>query len=257
MRKRRTLIALMAMGLLPLTSLGQDTVQTIEQEGIERTAEGRDVQQQVTDLNEQSRKLIDEYYAHLKLVDGLKLYNGMLQKQLDAQVAEIDTLQTSIADVATVERQILPLMSRMIDGLEQFIGFDVPFLMEERQERVANLRDLLPRADVTVAEKSRRVLEAYQIENDYGRTIEAYRGKLALGTATFDADFLRVGRVALMYRVVGSQDVGFWDHQDKQWIPLEGGRWRRYVGQGLKVARQEVAPELISVALDARQEVQR
>lgn len=253
-RKR---VAVVLVGLLSTGALAQDQVREIEREGIERTAEGRETQQSVDKLHDQSRKLIDEYYAHLKLVDGLKLYNGMLQQQLDGQAEEIGILQTSIADVATVERQILPLMSRMIDGLEHFIGFDVPFLMDERQQRVADLRGLLPRADVTVAEKSRRVMEAYQIENDYGRTIEAYRGKLALGTATFDADFLRVGRVSLMYRVVGSNDVGYWDHTNKDWVPLEGGRWRRYVAQGLKVARQEVAPELISVALDSQQEVQR
>ena len=243
MSKRWGLIALIVAGSCSLGVPAQEAVEKIEREGIKRTAEGRNVQQKVDKLHDESRKLVDEYYAHLKLVDGLKLYNGMLQRQLEGQAEEIDVLQTSIADVATVERQILPLMSRMIDGLAQFIGFDVPFLLEERQERVENLRALLPRADVTVAEKSRRVLEAYQIENDYGRTIEAYRGKLSLGTSTFDADFLRVGRVALMYRVVGSEEVG--------------GRWRRYISQGLKVARQEVAPELISVALDSGQEVQR
>ena len=257
MSRCRRQMALLLVGLLPLTAAAQEPVQQIEREGIERTAEGRAVQKQVDKLHDESRKLIDEYYAHLKLVDGLKLYNGMLQQQLDAQAEEIGILQRSIADVATVERQILPLMSRMIEGLEQFVGFDLPFLLEERQQRIANLRDLLPRADVTVAEKSRRVLEAYQIENDYGRTIEAYRGKLALGTSTFDADYLRIGRVALMYRVVGSEDVGYWDHKNKEWVPLETGRWRRYVGQGLKVARQEVAPELISVALDSGQEVRR
>ncbi len=239
------------------SALAQDTVREIEQEGIQRTGDGRAVQQQVDKLHSESRDLVDEYYAHLKLVDGLKLYNAMLQRQLENQAEEISILQTSIAEVATVERQILPIMSRMIDGLEQFIGFDVPFLMQERQDRVMDLRALLPRADVTVAEKTRRVMEAYQIENDYGRTIEAYRGKLDLASASFDADFLRVGRVALMYRVVGSDDIGFWDQQGKQWVPLSSGRWRRYVDQGLKVARQEIAPELISVAIDPAQEVQR
>lgn len=245
------------LGVLSLAASAQDQVRQIEQEGIERTAEGRKVQKQVDRLHDQARDLIDDYYAHLKLVDGLKLYNTMLQQQLDAQDEEIQVLQKSIADVATVERQILPLMSRMIDGLEHFIGFDVPFLLDEREQRVADLRALLPRADVTVAEKTRRVLEAYQIENDYGRTIEAYRGKLDLAAASFDADFLRVGRVALMYRVVGSEDIGFWDQDDQAWVPLSSGRWRRYIDQGLKVARQEIAPELISVAIDPAQEVRR
>ncbi|MEE4659163.1 MAG: DUF3450 domain-containing protein [Halieaceae bacterium] len=248
---------LLVLGLFSAAGQAQEKVQEIEQQGIERAAEGRVVQKKVTSLRDETRTLVDDYYAHLKLVDGLKLYNAMLQRQLDNQAEEIDILTGSIAEVATVERQILPLMSRMIDGLEHFIGFDVPFLLEERTSRVEELRALLPRADVTVAEKTRRVMEAYQIENDYGRTIEAYRGKLDLGTASFDADFLRVGRVALMYRLVGGDQVGFWDHDDSQWVELSSGRWRRYIDQGLKVARQEVAPELISVAIDPQQEIQR
>ena len=250
-----TRITLTLLALLAPAVLAQ--VPQIEQEGIERAADGQRVQQQVDQLHEKTRNLVDDYYAHLKLVQGLRMYNRMLQQQLNAQDDEIVLLQTSISEVATVERQILPLMSRMIDGLDQFVALDVPFLLEERRKRINGLRALLPRADVTVAEKTRRVMEAYQIENDYGRTIEAYKAKLELPGASFDADFLRVGRVTLMYRVVGSEDVGYWDIAGQAWVPLGSGRWRRYINQGLKVARQEVAPELISVALDSRQEVRR
>ncbi len=253
----RRLITIPFLCALFLAPFAISQVEQIEQEGIERTAAGQAAQKKVDALHEDTRDLVDDYYAHLKLVQGLRMYNNMLQQQLDAQDEEINTLQRSIADVATVERQILPLMSRMIDGLDQFVALDVPFLMEERQARVEGLRQLLPRADVTVAEKTRRVMEAYQIENDYGRTIEAYKGKLDMANASFDADFLRVGRVALMYRIVGSEEVGYWDMVGRQWTPLSSGRWRRYIDQGLKVARQEVAPELISVALDSKQEVRR
>jgi hypothetical protein len=243
--------------LLAVQSAAQDQVQQIEQEGLERTEAGQKVQRKVDDLHENTRGLIDQYESHLKLVEGLRMYNNMLAKQLEGQTEEIGILRNSIADVAIVERQILPLMSRMIDGLEQFIELDVPFLLKERRERVAKLRELLLRADVTVAEKSRRVLEAYQIENDYGRTIEAYKDKLALTDASFDADFLRIGRVALMYRIVGNEDVGFWDVESQAWVELDGVPWRRYIEQGLKIARQEIAPELISVAINPEQEVSR
>ena len=253
----RRLITVPVLATIFLAPFVIAQVEQIEQEGIERTAAGQAAQKKVDSLHEDTRDLVDDYYAHLKLVQGLRMYNNMLQQQLDAQDQEVAILQRSIAEVATVERQILPLMSRMIDGLDQFVALDVPFLMEERKARVDGLRDLLPRADVTVAEKTRRVMEAYQIENDYGRTIEAYKGKLDMDNASFDADFLRVGRVALMYRVVGSEDVGYWDNAGQQWVPLSSARWRRYIEQGLKVARQEVAPELISVALDSQQEVRR
>ena len=248
-----SLVLLMsAMGLS-----AREQVEQLEQEGLERTAEGQAVQKQIDGLHDQTRSLIDEYHSHLKLVEGLRMYNDMLQKQLDFQQQDISGLRTSISDVAIVERQILPLMSRMIDGLEQFVDLDIPFLLEERQQRVVGLRELLLRADVTVAEKARRVLEAYQIENDYGRTIEAYKAKLDLAGASFDADFLRVGRVALMYRTVGNEDVGYWNASEGSWVQLDGAAWRRHIEQGLKIARQEIAPELISVALDSSAEVRR
>ena len=54
------------------------------------------------------------------------------------------------------------------------MDLDIPFLMEERMERIAFLQDTLDRADVSVAEKFSQVLQAYQVENTYGTTIEAY-----------------------------------------------------------------------------------
>lgn len=257
MAKKLTIMTVLLVLGFCLPASAQETVKQIEQEGIERTGEGQAAQGKIDTLNEDTRGLVDDYQAHLKLVEGLRMYNRMLARQLENQDEEIGILQKSIGDVAIVERQILPLMSRMIDGLEQFISLDVPFLLAEREDRIEKLRALLLRADVTVAEKSRRVLEAYQIENDYGRTIESYKDKLALGTASFDADFLRIGRVALMYRTVGNEDVGFWNTESGGWEELPSVPYRRYVEQGLKIANQEIAPELISVPINPALEVQR
>lgn len=229
------------------------SLEQIEREGLARNEERVAKQGEVDATHAETRLLIDDYRAELKIVEGLETYIQMLDKQLGAQEADIATLQRSITDVAVIERQILPLMARMIDGLEQFVALDVPFLPEERARRVADLRKLLARSDVTVAEKSRRVFEAYQIETDYGRTIEAYRAKLSLGGASFDADFLRIGRVALMYRTVGDERLGFWDVKSGDWQSLGNTPYRRLMEQGLKVARQEVAPELLTVPLNMRQ----
>lgn len=231
----------------------RETLRAIEQTGGERSEERRKAQATIDDLHGETRALVDSYRAELKVVEGLETYIEMLDVQLANQEQEIDTLQTSITDVAVIERQVLPLLARMIEGLEQFVALDVPFLPEERRERVRKLRALLSRSDVTVAEKARRVFEAFQIENDYGRTIEAYRAKLDLEGGSFDADFLRVGRVALMYRTVGDERLGFWagDH----WESLPDSPYRRLLEQGLRVARQEVAPELLTIPLaSARRE---
>jgi hypothetical protein len=251
----RSVIALAVSAAAVLPAAAQDAVQQIEQEGIKRIEQGQAVQKKIDAMHDSTRSLEEEYYTHLKLVEGLHLYNSMLGKQLESQREEIGLLNSSISEVAVVSRQILPLMSRMVDGLEQFVELDVPFLLAERRQRVEKMRALLVRADVMVAEKVRRVMEAYQVENDYGRTIEAYKDKLQLGDASFDADFLRIGRVGLLYRTVGSDNVGYWNMTEGVWEPLESTPWRRHIEQGLKVARQEVAPELISIAMDGAQEV--
>ncbi len=242
--------ALWLFALLVLPALvSADPLEGIEKEESARIAEGQAAQDKVDAISDHNRDLVDEYRAELKLVEGLETYVGMLDRQLQGQQQEIATLQTSIGDVAVVERQILPLMSRMIDTLDEFVQLDVPFLLDERRQRVQKLRALLSRADVTVAEKCRRVFEAYQIENEYGWTIEAYKAKLQLGEASYDADFLRIGRTALMYQTVGGERLGYWDPQAKKWADLDAVPYRRFIEKGLKVARQEVAPELIFVPL--------
>jgi len=256
MRNRKSFVTrifsplLLTASFVPAIAVAQDdgALRALESEGAERNEERRESQGQVDEVHEDTRRLIDEYRAELKIVEGLETYITMLDQQIVSQLNEAEILRNSIGEVAVIERQILPLMARMIDGLEQFVSLDIPFLPDERSKRIADLRTLLARSDVTVAEKSRRVFEAYQIESDYGRTIEAYRAKLALEGASFDADFLRVGRTALVYRTVGDERLGYWN--GKGWEPLPSSPYRRYIEKALKVARQEIAPELLTIPLN-------
>ena len=105
----------------------------------------------------------------------------------------------------------------------------------------------MERADLTVAEKTRRVFEAFQIENDYGNTLEAYTGKLDIDDRTFDVDYLRIGRISLLYRTVANDRFGHWDTREKRWIETAESQYRRNIDKGLRIARQEMAPELFSV----------
>lgn len=250
MRRRLSGIGATLALLLAVPAMPQSDLDAVEAEGIERIEENRDAEEAVADVGAATRDIVDEYRTELKLVDGLETYVKMLDLQLNSQEEEIAALRTSITDVAVIERQILPLLVRMLDTLDQFIDGDLPFLEVERRERLAKLRTMLERSDVTVAEKARRVFEAYQIENDYGRTIEAYTAKLETGDGSFDAEFLRIGRVGLMYRALGTDRVGYWDQKARRWEAADRVPWARMVEQGLKVARQEIAPELIFVNLD-------
>ncbi len=237
-------------------AFAQDPVEPVLQEEAERISDNQQAQRQVSDVHGDTLDLVSQYQVKLKVVDGLKVYNALLQDQLDAQDREATTLRSSIANATVIERQMVPLMMRMLNGLEEFIDLDVPFLLEERQERVDNLRALMKRADLTVAEKSRRVFEAFQIENDYGRTLEAYKGKLDLGDRSYDVDFLRIGRLALLYRSVGNDRFGHWDRQARQWVETDQSQFRRNVDRGLRIARQEMAPELVTIPVPPAEEMQ-
>jgi hypothetical protein len=152
-------------------------------------------------------------------------------------------IEASIDQVEVISRQIVPSMTRMIASLKLFIDLDVPFLMEERTERVANLELLLVEPDVNDAEKFRKVTEAYQIENDYGRTIEAYSGSLLIGDENRRVDFLRIGRVAFMYQTQDGKLSGVWDQEARRW--QEADSYKNEIRAGLKIANKQVAPDLL------------
>jgi hypothetical protein len=244
----RTLCAAGLLCALSAAALSQDDpTRPIVAEEQRRIGENQQAQRKVDQVYSGTADLVNEFQSKLKVVDGLKVYNALLAKQLAGQEADIETLRNSIANATVIERQMVPLLIRMLDGLEEFIALDIPFLLEERKERVEKLRALMERPDLTVAEKTRRVFEAYQIENDYGRTLEAYKGKLDLADRSFDVDYLRVGRLALLFRSVGNDVFGHWDAASGEWVEDTASQYQRNVDKGLAIARTEMAPELFSV----------
>jgi hypothetical protein len=189
---------------------------------------------------DETREIERRYRAITKEVDGLEVYNALLQKQIDSQGQEIADLNRSIDQVSVIERQVTPLMMRMVESLEQFVELDVPFLLEERRKRVSFLAALLERSDVTVAEKFRRVLEAY-------------KGSLEVAGGSREVDFLRIGRTALLYQTVDGEIFGMWDKAAREWVPLPA-EYRNQIKNGIKIARKQVAPDLLLLPVAAPEE---
>ena len=156
--------------------------------------------------------------------------------------------------VELVGRSVTPLMLRMIEAIEAFVSLDVPFLQKERAERIAALRSMIGRADVSNAEKYRTIMEAYQIENEYGRTIEAYRSTIERDGDKKTVDFLRFGRIALVYQTLDGGESGVWDQQQREWLLLDDS-YRTSIRAGLRIARKQLAPDLIRLPLPAAQNI--
>lgn len=219
-------------------------------QGVSRLDKAQSHQQKVDNVDLTTQQAQREYRAVTKQVDGLQVYIEQLDKQLTAQDDELYKIDESIRQVTIIERQITPLMLRMIDAIDQFVQADVPFLKIERQERVSKLKNMMGRSDVTVAEKYRKVMEAYQTELDYGRTIESYRGELEINGQVREVDFLRTGRIALSYKTLDAKELGMWNNTDKKWQDLDPV-FKSNVIKGIRIAREQTAPDLIKIPLAA------
>lgn len=253
-KSTRLIVVICACAVVPIAH-ADDKVDQIVNVGIERNADGQASQKRIDKISDATDKLDTQYKKQLKVIDGLKVYNKLLQGQIDDQNSQLTQISQSIENVAVIQRQITPLMLRMLDSLSQFINLDVPFLLQERRDRVARLRKTLTESDVTPAEKFRAVLQAYQIENEYGRTIESYKGSLEVDGKQRQVDFLRVGRVALLYQSEGGKYNGYWDKETRSWKDLTEPEYKNYISKGIRIAEKQLAPDLIMVPVNAPEEV--
>ncbi len=211
-------------------------------------------QERINGVVEISRSLADQYRAVNKEIDGLKVYNRLMTAQTNGQNATLEDISISMDQVDVINRQIFPLMERMIDGLEQSIALDIPFLLEERTRRVEVLKETMERSDVSVAEKFRKVMEAYQIEMDYGSSNEYYVQSLEIDGSVREYNMLRIGRIGLYFQSDDTSITGWWNSELGAFEIL-GNEHRNEVRKGIRVARQLIAPELVLLPVPAPESV--
>lgn len=219
-------------------------------EQAEADAAAAESQRRIDDLDDATSRNLAAYRVALQRLDSLTIYNEQLAKLITSQRGEIASIERQTNEIEAIETGALPLMIDMIDALDDLVQADVPFLLGERDERVGRLRGLIDRADVTAGEKFRRVMEAYLVEVEFGRTIEAYRGELERDGAVRTVDFLRFGRVGLYYQTLDGAETGRWNPASRQWETLADSA-RRPVQTGLRIARKQAPPELLTLPVNA------
>ena len=216
---------------------------------VEANEAGAESQERVEAISTATDSLIAEFRLTNKKIESLKIFNRQLGQVIDSQNEELASLQEQIDSVEEVGRAVTPLMLKMIEALDSHVQLDVPFLVDERKDRVAGLRVLMRLSDVAEPERYRRILEAYQIENDYGRTIDAHSGMIEKGDEEVPVDFLRIGRIGLMYKTRDGQEYGVWNQADRQYEVLDSSDYANWIDEGLRVAKKQAAPQLIRVPL--------
>lgn len=250
---KRTQIASCVIGALALVSAGNafaGPLQDVQQEERKIHLAAAKSQEKINSIFEQSQELLVEYRAVIDQTENLKIYNDYLAGLVADQQRVIDSLQRQIDSIEETKQNIVPLMGRMIDSLEQFINLDVPINKEERLDRVERLRDLMTNSSVTVSEQFRQVLDAYSIENEYGTRIQSYQGTINTGSTEVAVDFFNLGRTALLALSLDQSSAWVWDNDARAWEEL-GAEYLDSVIQAVRMAQGLVPEDLIELPIKA------
>ncbi|WP_136680365.1 DUF3450 domain-containing protein [Neptunomonas sp. XY-337] len=190
----------------------------------------------------------EEYLSNERSADVTEAYNRQLAKLVESQEAELADLDKQLLSLEETDKAVLPMLGQMVATLDKFVAADLPFLPDERIERVEKLHGLLNRADVSVAEKYRQILEAYLVEAQYGRTLEAYSGRVEQQGAERQVTFLRIGRTALYYQTRSGDQSALWEPSRGEWRTLSEAQ-NLALKTAIAVARQQQVPSLLELPM--------
>lgn len=196
----------------------------------------------------QTQKMLQEYQQILQRSEYQESYNHQLSQLVSDQQIEIGSLKQQLEEIGITQTRIMPLMSGMADALEKFVVLDLPFKQQERVRAVVVLKQKIRSPDIALQDKYRSLLEGYQIENAYGRTIESYRDKLTLQDQEISVEMLRLGRVGLYYRTLDGESSGYWNKNSQAWADLPE-QYTRNIAHAIQVAKEQIAPQLLSLPM--------
>ncbi len=250
---KKSLIASTVIGAIALTASNFAVADKLSdlQKAEERTFKSSvKSQKKIDSIYEQTIDLLGEYRNTVDEAEVLSGYNDHVQLMVNDQVKNIASLQKQIDGVDKVKQGVIPLMYKMIDTLEKFVALDVPMNIDGRKERIENLRTLMSDSNVTTSEQFRLVLEAYEIEANYGTAFESYQGELNLGDRTITADFVYMGRIAFVAQSLDYKNAWVWNNDSRSWNELDGG-YLKSVKETIAMARKQLPMDLTKLPVFA------
>lgn len=249
---KKSLICLALLAIVP-GSAWADKTDDIVNRNLSRMKSGAASQKKIDDIADRTDKVISKYNQESKVVEGLKIYNDRMRRTLTAQEKAMAKLEQSIEDASLIERQIVPLMMRMIEGLDKFVAADIPFKKKERVARIERIRGYLTNANISAAERFRQVLEAYSTENAYGATIDVYPDTLPVAGGDLTVNVLQIGRSGLYYQTFDGDVSGYWDQAGREWKELDSSH-NEGIAQAIRIALKKESPGLMTLPIAAPKE---
>ena len=245
--------AVLSTGMLGVATHAAE-VDSALKAGADKVEAAQASQKRVDQIADKTYDILQDFKTVNKQIEGIRVYNAQLDRQIANQQETMKDLEESIENATVMERQIIPLTIKMLDALQQFVELDVPFQKKSRLAKVQQVRDNLDSSRFSAAEKFRQVLELYDIESEYSRTVDQFDGMVELNGQERQVTFFRVGRVALMFQTPDQKVTGVWDSESKSW--QEVNDFRSAVAKGIRIAKKQAAVDILTLPIPAPEAAQ-
>lgn len=189
-----------------------------------------------------------EYKALKEKIAQLEEYGGNLNNDLEARKKSINEKKRAMVEIERVETYMQSVLKVIVERLCRFITSDLPFLTEERLRRVEELKSILPRTDISLAEKCRRTFEALQVETEYGRNLQVNAQIINMSDRVVAVDVLNIGRLSLFCRTPDGKSMGWYNRATERWEPLSD-QYNRDINQAFEMALHRHPLEVIPLPL--------
>ncbi|MEO1040460.1 MAG: DUF3450 domain-containing protein [Pseudomonadota bacterium] len=246
-RIRVSLVAGVAALATAGAAYGQQQLDQALQIARQSTQEGARTQEQIDDIADQASNLERQYIAQQEVIEGQRVFVEQQRVFLQSQENELRELNSQLERVGSIERDLTPMILEMFVRLQDFVEQDLPFQLEARRDRLANIEETLGNAQVPPAEKYRLILNAYEIESASGRSLRSYSEEVIRDGDPQEARILQVGRVALIRRFPdGSMEMQTKANPEWRSVP---GSFSSSVQRALRIADEVTTPEVFVAPL--------
>ncbi len=247
--KRLSTFPLIVVATLLGSSLAlTDQIQPLLDIGEQRQNSEQVSQTKIDSMDDDTSLIINEYKTVSKQIEGLRVYNAQMRKQIERQEERLKEIDKTMKEAQVMQRQIPPFTRRMLAGIEKSIELDMPFHLAERKERIAFANAAIDNPTVSPAEGLRQVLETFNVEMEYGRKLDNYKDTIEIEGQQREVNVLRVGRLALVYQSSDESLTGAWDNDTDEWVPLDNS-YRNPTRKGLKIANRLATVDMLELPI--------
>ena len=134
MKRLYILPALLATILLNPSFIVADQIQPLLDVGSDRQQAEEKSQSKIDQTDDDTSLIVNEFKTVSKQIEGLRVYNAQLTKQIEAQEARLKEIDRTMKEARIMQRQIPPFTRRMLAGLETSIELDLPFKLAQEGE---------------------------------------------------------------------------------------------------------------------------